>query len=411
MHYRKPKEGKTSQDARAWGFSTRAIHAGQEPNMEEGGSGDVVVPIHMASTFARKDTDAPTGGYEYSRTGNPTRAALEEALASLEGARFGLAFASGLAAIDAVLKLMQAGDHVVCCDDLYGGTRRLFSQVWERYGISFSFVDASRTEEVVRALRPETRMIWLETPTNPLLKLCDIRAISNAAKENDKDIMVAVDNTFLSPYFQRPLEHGADIVVHSTTKYLGGHSDVVGGAVATNNSSAFERLRFLQNAAGAVPSPFDSWLVLRGIKTLAVRMERHERNAQAVAEFLEKHPQVERVFYPGLSSHPQHNLARRQMSGMGGMISFVLKGGMPAAKAFLSSLSVFLLAESLGGVESLIEHPASMTHASVPLEVREEIGISDGLIRISVGIEDIGDLLDDLRAGFAEAQGPEKGVV
>lgn len=399
-------------------FSTRAIHIGQEPNLKEGGSGDVVVPIHMSSTFARRDPAVPTGGYEYSRTGNPTRTALEAALASLEGARYGLAFASGLAATDTVLKLLKKGDHVVAFDDLYGGTRRLFTRVWEPFGIEFSFVDARSTDAVKAAVRPETRMVWLETPTNPLLKLCDIQAVrsmidmhvgngSASSQEGLKPsstsgrVVLVVDNTFASPYFQEPLTLGADIVLHSTTKYLGGHSDVVGGAVMLSDEALHEQLKFLQNAAGAIPSPFDSWLVLRGLKTLALRMERHAASAQKIAEWLEKHPGVERVIYPGLASHPQHELSLRQMSGMGGMITFFVKGGLEKASRFLGAVKIFALAESLGGVESLIEHPALMTHASVPPHVRKELGISDTLIRLSVGIEDVEDLIADLDQALA----------
>lgn len=376
-------------------FATKAIHVGEEPNLREGGSGDVVVPIHLSSTFARRRVEQPTGGYEYSRTGNPTRDALERRLAALEGARYGLAFASGLAAETTVLlSLLKTGDHVVAFDDLYGGTRRLFGSVFARFGVKLSYVDATDAENVERAITDATKLIWLETPTNPLMKLCDIEAIAKVARS--RSVLTVVDNTFMTPCFQQPLALGTDIVVHSTTKYLGGHSDVVGGAIMVSDHGLHERLRFNQNAVGAVPSPFDCFLVLRGIKTLAVRMERHAENAMAIARFLAGHPRVGRVSYPGLQSHPQHELARRQMSGFGGMLSFELTGTRDEALALIESLELFTLAESLGGVESLIEHPALMTHASIPPDERAHIGISDTLIRVSVGIEDVADLIADL---------------
>ncbi len=374
-------------------FSTIAVHVGEEPDFS--GSGDVVVPIHLSSTFARKDVDKPTGGYEYSRSGNPTRDALEKRLAALEGARYGLAFGSGLAAeTTLLLSLLKKGDHVIGFDDLYGGTKRLFNRTMASFGLEFTYVDARQVDAVEGAIRDNTRLIWLESPTNPLMKLCDIRAIAKVAKE--RGILTVVDNTFMSPYFQRPLDLGANISLHSATKYLGGHSDVVGGAIMLSDEDAYARIKFNQNAVGAVPSPFDCYLVLRGIKTLAVRMERHASNAHKVAEFLEAHPKVQKVYYPGLESHPQHELATRQTSGHGGMISFELEGGLPQAKAFLANLRVFALAESLGGVESLIEHPARMTHASVPAQERKKLGINDGLIRASVGIEDAEDLIADM---------------
>ena len=381
-------------------FSTRAIHAGQTPNLAEGGSGDVVPPIHMASTFARRDIETPTGGYEYSRSGNPTRDALETALAGLEEARHALAFASGLAAIDSVLKLLRSGDEIVASDDLYGGTRRLFEQIMARFGLKFIYVDMTESENVARVCAEKTKMIWIETPTNPLLKLCDIKKIAANAHARNPHTCVVVDNTFASPYFQRPLALGANIALHSTTKYIGGHSDVIGGAVMLNDDALFRRLKFIQNAAGAVPSPFDCWLVLRGIKTLSLRMERHAENAIKIARYLEQHPKISRVIYPGLPSHPQHTLANTQMSGASGIISCELIGDMRTAKKFLSSLALFALAESLGGVESLIESPALMTHASVPPEIRKDVGISDTLIRLSVGIEDAEDLIADLAQGL-----------
>ncbi|MDY0001115.1 MAG: PLP-dependent aspartate aminotransferase family protein [Polyangia bacterium] len=393
-----------------WGFSTRAVHAGEAPNLAPGGAGDVAVPIHLAATFARASVERPTGGYEYSRSGNPTRDALETRLASLEGARFGLVFASGLAAETAVaLTLLRPGDHLVLFDDLYGGSRRLFDRIFgERWGVAATFVDARSTDAVREALRPETRMVWLESPTNPLLKLCDIRAVAELAHGHAQmvgkgPIHVVVDNTFATPFFQRPLALGADLVVHSTTKYLNGHSDSVGGAVLTDNPCLHKDLGFHQNAAGAVLSPFDSYLVLRGTKTLGVRMPAHAQGALQVARFLEGRPEVERVIYPGLPSHPQHELAREQMSGFGGMVSAVLRGGLPRARAFLEALEVFALAESLGGVESLAESPALMTHASVPPEERARIGLPDGLVRLSVGIEDPADLIADLSRALSAA--------
>lgn len=378
------------------GFDTQAIHAGEEPDFDGHPSGDVVVPIHLASTFARRDVDEPTGGFEYSRSGNPTRHALEKKLAAIENARFGLAFSSGLAAETTLcLSLLKAGDHVVAFDDLYGGTRRLFTRVFqENYGIDFSYVDARDPENIKSAIRKNTKLVWLESPTNPLLRLCDIRTIAGIA--HDAGARVAVDNTFASPYFQQPIGLGSDVVVHSTTKYINGHSDSIGGALITSDEELFKNLRFHQNAAGAILSPFDSFLVSRGIKTLALRMERHEKNALAVATFLADHPNVGKVWYPGLPSHPQHTLARKQMTGFSGMLSFELNGGEKEAKKFLRHLKVFSLAESLGGVESLIEHPATMTHASIPAEERRKIGISDTLVRISVGIENVEDLVADL---------------
>ena len=378
-------------------FSTKAIHTGEEP--EDMQHGDVVSPIHLSTTFAKRSIKEVEEGYVYSRSGNPTRDSLEKKLAALENAKYGLAFSSGLAAESTILlALLKKGDHVVAFDDLYGGTKRLFNQVMERFGIEFTYVDAREPGNVREAIRENTRMVWLETPTNPLLKLADIKAIAEIAHE--RDIIVVVDNTFASPYFQNPLDLGADVVLHSVTKYLGGHSDVVGGAVMVNDDEIYERLKFHQNAVGAILSPFDSWLVMRGIKTLAVRMERHEKNVMRIARYLEEHPLVERVYYPGLPSHPQHELAKRQMRGFGGMLSFELKGSLEEAVRFVESLEIFALAESLGGVESLIELPAIMTHASVPKEEREKVGIKDSLIRVSVGIEDVEDLIEDLERGF-----------
>jgi cystathionine beta-lyase/cystathionine gamma-synthase len=377
------------------GFSTLAIHAGQEPDPA---TGAVVVPIYQTSTFAQEAVGRHRG-YEYSRTGNPTRAALERCLAALEGGRHALAFASGMAAESTVMQLLKPGDHTIAVDDLYGGTFRLFTRVLGPLGLTFTFVDGADLQAVERAWTPRTRLLWLETPTNPLLKLVDIAALSRLA--HDRGGLVVADNTFMSPYFQRPLDLGADLVVYSATKYLGGHSDTVAGAVVMSSDELHERLAFLQNAAGAILGPLDAWLVLRGLKTLAVRMREHERNALAVASFLEAHGKVDRVIYPGLPSHPQLSLARAQMRGFGGMIVFEVKGGLGAARAVVEHTRLFTLAESLGGVESLIELPAAMTHASIPPDVRKAGGIADGLIRLSVGLEDAEDLTADLDQALA----------
>ena len=372
------------------GFSTDAIHAGQEP---EPRTGAVVPPIYQTSTYEQEGLGRPRGGYEYARTQNPTRGALERNLAALEDGQHAVAFGSGLAAIGSLLQLLQAGDHVICTDNVYGGTYRLADKVWRRFGLEFSFVDTSDLGQVEPAFRATTRLMLVETPTNPVLVLSDLAALARVA--HARGAQLAVDNTFMTPYFQRPLRLGADIVVHSTTKYLNGHSDMVGGVVVVDDSGLAERLRFLQNAAGAVPGPFDCWLVLRGVKTLAVRMAQHDRNARELARFLAGHPKVHQVYYPGLATHPQHELACRQASGFGGMISIEL-GSRENARVFMESLRLFLLAESLGGVESLVCHPASMTHASVPHEARQRLGITDSLVRLSVGIEDIEDLVRDV---------------
>ena len=378
------------------GFATRAIHVGQKPDPATGAT---IVPIYQTSTYTQ-EAPGRHKGYEYSRTANPTRTALEECVASLEGAEYGLAFASGLAATVATMSLLSSGDHVVAGDDLYGGTYRLFDKVLPRTGgLEFTYADTTDPASVERALRPETKLLWIETPTNPLLTLSDIQELSEMA--HGRDAVVAVDNTFASPYFQNPLALGADIVVHSTTKYMGGHSDVVGGAVVTSDPDFYEAMKFYQNAAGGVPGPFDSWIVLRGLKTLAVRMRQHEENALAVAQFLQGHPEVETVNYPGSPSHPQHELARKQMSGFSGMVSFTLKGGAEAAYAAVQKTEVFHFAESLGGVESLITHPATMTHAAIPREQREARGVTDGLMRLSVGIEDKEDLIADLDSAIS----------
>ena len=372
-------------------FATKAIHVGQDPDEATGAT---IVPIYQTSTYTQ-EAPGVNKGYEYSRSGNPTRAALEECVASLEGASYGLAFASGLAATTAVMSLLSPGDHVVAGDDLYGGTYRLFDKVLPRTGgLDFTYADTTDPEAFEKALRPETKLVWIETPTNPMLTLSDIQALSEMAHE--RGATVVVDNTFASPYFQQPLSLGADAVVHSTTKYMGGHSDVVGGAFVTSDEEMYEKVKFYQNAAGAVPGPFDSWIVLRGLKTLSVRMRQHEENALAVAEFLEDHPETATVNYPGLPSHPQHDLAKKQMSGFSGMVSFTLRGGTEAAHAAVQKTKLFHFAESLGGVESLVTHPASMTHAAIPREQREARGVTDGLLRLSVGIEDKDDLISDL---------------
>lgn len=375
-------------------FGTKAIHAGQEPCPV---TGAIITPIYQTSTFVQ-EAPGQHKGYEYSRTGNPTRTALEKNIAALEEGKHGLAYSSGLASIDNIINLLKKGDHVISCDDVYGGTFRLFERVKKKFGLEFDWIDMTNIENLKKAIKKNTKLIWIETPTNPLLKLIDIKAVVEVAKQHK--ILTVVDNTFMSPYFQKPLLLGADIVVHSTTKYLNGHSDVIGGAIVTNDEKVFEELKFLQNAIGAVPSPFDCWLVLRGIKTLHLRMRQHEENAKKIAEYLTNHSKVKKAIYPGLKSHPQHELAKKQMSGFGGMISFEIKGSLEDAKIFLKKTKIFSLAESLGGVESLVEHPAIMTHASLPKGVREKLGINDCLIRLSIGIEDVDDLIDDLDDAF-----------
>ena len=385
-----------SQGERKLGFDTLAIHAGQAPDPT---TGAIMTPVYLTSTYVQTGPGEHKG-FEYSRTQNPTRFALQDCLAALEGGRFGAAFASGLAAMDCLLHALQAGDHVVCSDDLYGGSFRLFDKVFRHMGLEFTYVDMTRAKNVREAIRPgKTKMVWIETPTNPMLKLVDLSAVAAIARE--AGAISVCDNTFASPYFQRPLEHGIDVVVHSMTKYLNGHSDVVAGCLVTNDEKIAEGIYFRQNAIGAVLGPMDSFLVLRGLKTLGVRMERHQENAKRIAAYLKAHPKVRKVVYPGLPSHPQHELAKRQMRGFGGMLSFEIDGGLQAADRFLRSVRIFALAESLGGVESLIEHPAIMTHASIPKETRDALGISDGLIRLSVGIENAEDLIDDLERAFA----------
>ncbi len=378
-------------------FNTKVIHGGQH---HESATGSVNVPVFLTSTFAQKSPGVHSG-YEYSRAANPTRQALEDSLASIENGARGLAFSSGLAAIDCVLKLLNPGDEIIACDDLYGGTYRMFTRLFEKYQLKFHFVNMDDVSNVSAKINEKTKLIWLETPTNPLMKLIDIKAVCDLAK--GKGILVAVDNTFASPYLQQPLDLGADIVMHSATKYLGGHSDVIAGALITKDRELGEQLHFIQFASGGILGPHDSYLVLRGIKTLALRMQRHSENGQKIAEFLENHAKVKDVIYPGLASHPQHELAKTQMpKGFGGMVSFNFKSGAKAdAVSFLEKLKVFTLAESLGGVESLANHPALMTHASIPAEKRAEIGITDDLVRLSVGIEDIEDLIADLERAFS----------
>ncbi len=379
------------------GFSTDAIHAGQKPDPT---TGSVTVPIYQTSTYVQEALGRHKG-YEYARTQNPTRAALEANVAALEKGRFGIAFSSGMAAINALASLHQAGDHFVVSRNVYGGTYRLFENILAKFGLDFSWVDTTDLKQIENALRPETRLLFLESPTNPVMAVTDIAEASRVARE--RGVRVAVDNTFLSPYLQRPLELGADAVIHSTTKFLNGHSDSVGGILVVRDSELAESILYVQNAAGAILSPFDSWLVLRGTKTLAVRMKQHEANGNAVADFLEQHPKVRKVYYPGLPDHPQHELARRQQSGFGALIAFET-GSLENAGAVLNHVRLCSLAESLGGVETLISHPASMTHASVPKEDRELLGITDGLVRISVGIEDVEDIIEDLRGALDQIQ-------
>jgi cystathionine beta-lyase/cystathionine gamma-synthase len=379
-------------------LDTLCIHAGQEPDPV---SGAVMTPIVLSSTFAQ-DGPGVFKGYDYSRAGNPTRSALEGCLAALEGAKHAIAFGSGCAATTAMLLALKSGDHVLSGDDVYGGTFRIFDKVMKQFGLEASFIDMTDPARVREAMRPNTRLVWLETPSNPMLKIFDIAAIADVARA--KGVPLAVDNTFATPVLQRPLDLGATLAVHSMTKYLNGHSDVVGGAIMTSDDALADKLHFLQKSVGGVPSPFDCYLVLRGLKTLAVRMARHVESAQKIADFLASRAEVKRVIYPGLSSHAGHALAARQMKGPGGMISFELEGGLEASRAFLRALRVFACAESLGGVESLAEHPAIMTHASLPDEARRALGIGDGLIRLSVGLEDAGDLRADIEQGFAAAR-------
>ncbi|MFH1892543.1 MAG: cystathionine gamma-synthase [Candidatus Zixiibacteriota bacterium] len=376
-------------------FETRAIHAGQSPDPS---TGAITTPIFQTSTYVQEGVGGHKG-YEYSRTDNPTRTALQECLASLENAKYGLSFASGMSTISTIMNLLKAGDHVVSSDDVYGGTYRIFEQVFRNYDLKYDYVNTSNLSEIESAIKPETKMVWVETPTNPLLKITDLKGAAEICRKHN--LISCVDNTFGTPYFQKPLDYGIDIVMHSVTKFLGGHADTVGGALMTSNDKLYDRLKFCQNAVGAIPGPFDCWLVLRGVKTLAVRMERHAQNAGQIANWLEAHPKVRKVIYPGLESHPGHEIAKKQMTGFGGLISFEIDGSQADAVKFLDNVKLFALAESLGGVESLIEHPGLMTHASIPAEVRHEKGLSDNLIRISVGIEHVDDLIADLDDALA----------
>jgi cystathionine gamma-lyase len=381
------------------GFSTRAIHAGQEPDPS---TGAIMTPVYLTSTYVQSSPGVHKG-WEYSRTHNPTRRAFENCMASLEEGTHGFAFASGCAATTTILHLLKQGDHVIANDDMYGGTFRLFDKVLKNNGLEFTYPNLTLEGEFERAIKPNTKLVWLETPTNPTLKLVNIKKIAQLAKA--RGILVVVDNTFMSPYFQKPLTLGADLVVHSATKYIGGHSDLVSGVVVTNRSDLAEKMAFLSNSMGGIQSPFDAFMALRSLKTLPIRMRAHAENALQVAQFLENHSKVAKVLYPGLPSHPQHALAREQMSGMGGMITFFMKGGLAEARTLLENVKVFALAESLGGVESLIEHPAIMTHASVPLENRKALGIDDSLVRLSVGIEDVEDLITDLKMALDQVKG------
>ena len=381
------------------GFATLAIHSGERPNYSEGSTGDVVSPIHLSTTFVWHDPSRLVSEFDYSRSGNPTRKAYETKLAAIEKGAYGLAFASGMAAESAVLQaLTKPTDHIIGFDDLYGGTRRLIEKVYT--GLQISYVDLTRIEAFEASITPNTRIVWIESPTNPLIKVCDIQAISEIAHKHN--ILVVVDNTFLSPYFQNPLTLGADVVVHSTTKYIGGHSDVLGGAIVVNDPDLYEKLKGIQNNVGAVLSPFDSYLNMRGIKTLAVRMEQHQRNALAIAQYLKNHKQVKKVLYPGLPDHPQYEISKKQSTGFGGMLSFELHGDIESTKKVLGRFKIFSVAESLGGVESLVELPAYMTHVHVDKAIRESIGITDTFVRMSVGIENVEDLIADIEQALGD---------
>lgn len=372
-------------------FDTKVVRAGIEPDPT---TGAIVPPIYQTATYVLPEVGRDLG-FDYTRSANPTREILENNLATIEGGRFGTCFSSGMSAVDSVLKLLKKGDHVVCSDDVYGGVSRHFNNILVNYGLTFTYVDSSNPENVENAIRSETKLFWIETPTNPLLKITDLNAISKIAKKHQ--ILFGVDSTFATPVFLRPFEFGADIVMHSTTKYISGHNQIIGGIIITNDEEIHERMKFVQKTIGAVPSPFDCWLTLLGVKTLHLRMHRHASNAQAVAEFLESHPQVEKITYPGLKSHPQYGVAKEQMDGFSGMISFELKGGIPAGTTVMNNVKLCSLAESLGAVETMITHPASMTHVDVPAEERHARGLTDGLVRISVGIEDPEDIIDDLK--------------
>ena len=378
-------------------FDTKVVRAGIKPDPA---TGSIVPPIYETATYVLDEVGRDKG-FDYTRSANPTRKLLEDNLAAIEGGKYGVSFASGMAAVDGCMKLLSAGDHVVCSDDVYGGVSRHFNNVLTRYGMSFTYVDSSDTNAVREAIGPETKMLWIETPTNPLLKVTDLQAMATIAKE--RDLYLSVDSTFATPVFLRPLEYGVDIVMHSTTKYLSGHNQLIGGLVVTNRKDIYDEMKFIQKTIGAVPSPFDCWLTLLGVKTLHLRMQRHAASAQRVAEYLESHPKVARVTYPGLPSHPQYEIAKAQMSGFSGMISFELKGGLPAGKTVMNNVKLCGLAESLGAVETMITHPATMTHADVPAQERQVRGLTDGLVRLSVGIEDVDDILADLEQALRKA--------
>ncbi|MFK8136869.1 MAG: cystathionine gamma-synthase [Bdellovibrionales bacterium] len=384
-----------SWNHKEFGFETRAIHAGQEPDPT---TGAIMTPVYLSSTYVQSSPGVHKG-YEYSRTSNPTRKAYEDCVASLENAKHGFAFASGCAATTTIAHMMRSGDHIILGDDLYGGTFRLFDKILRHNGIEMDFIDLTNLELLEKTIKPNTKMVWIETPTNPMLQLIDIKSVTS--KVSGKEIITVVDNTFMSPYLQNPIDLGADIVCHSSTKFINGHSDVVGGVLTTDRDDIAEKIQFLTNSMGGIQATFDSFLCMRSLKTLAVRMKAHEENGRRIADYLENHPKVEKVIYPGLSSHPQHELAKKQMRGFGGMISFFVKGGMDEARKFLENVKVFALAESLGGVESLIEHPAIMTHASIPADQRKALGIHDNFVRLSVGIESIDDLIKDLDTAFS----------
>lgn len=378
-------------------FDTKVVRAGITPDPT---TGSILPPIYETATYVLEEVGKDKG-FDYTRSSNPTRQVLEENLAAIEGGKYAICFASGMSAVDSVMKLLSAGDHVISSDDVYGGVSRLFNRVLARYGLNFSYVNSSEPEAVRKAIRPETKMLWVETPTNPLLKVTDLVAMADIAKQHD--LYLGVDSTFATPVFLRPLEHGVDIVMHSTTKYLSGHNQIIGGALITNRQDIYDEMKFIQKTIGAVPSPFDCWLLLLGLKTLHLRMQRHAVSAQRVAEYLEGHPKVSKVTYPGLASHPQHEIAKSQMSGFSGMISFELKGGIAVGKAVMNNVKLCGLAESLGAVETMITHPATMTHVDVPPEERQARGLTDGLVRLSVGIEDVEDIVADLEQALDKA--------
>ena len=378
-------------------FDTKVLHAAIKPDLT---TGSIVTPLHQTATYVMEEVGKDKG-FDYARSANPTRQMMEDHLAALDSGKYGVAFSSGMAAVDSCLKLLKSGDHVICSDDVYGGTYRLFNQLLINYDLHFTYVDTSFPDKIEKAIRPETKMIWVETPTNPLLKITDLNAVAKIAKKHD--LIFSIDTTFITPVFLRPLEFGADLVIHSTTKYLSGHSQLIGGTVITNREDLFDQLKFIQNTVGAIPSPFDCWLTLLGVKTLDIRMKKHASNAQGVAEFLENHPKVASVTYPGLPSHPMYQVAKEQMSGFSGMISFELTGGISAGKTLMNSVQLAQIAESLGSVETMIAHPATMTHTAIPKEERLASGLTDGLVRISVGIENVNDIIHDLEIALEKA--------